>query len=155
MLIRLAEPNDLADWKIVAENVAVIFGNPIMASDPEFIEYAQSKIRQNGAITAVDEKTGQCVGFIGFSYHYNRVTWFGVLESFRNQGAGSKLLQTALSRLDSSKEITVETYREDYIPGLPARHVYIKHGFLEIDNTLFDHLGNERCKLVKYPTASK
>jgi len=155
MFIRLAETQDTDDWKIVAENVADIFGNPIMAKDPEFIEYMRSKIDQKGAITMVDEQTGKCIGFIGISYHFNRITWFGVLESHRNKGVGSQLLQTALDRLDTSKEITVETYRDDYLPGLPARHVYIKHGFMEIDNTLFDHLGNERCKLAIFPSGAK
>jgi len=155
MFIRLAETDDLNDWKAVAADVAIIFGNPAMASDPEFIAYAQSKIAQQGALAAVDEKTGKCIGFVGFSYHYNRITWFGVLETYRNHGAGSKLLQSALNKLDASKEITVETYRNDYAAGLPARHVYMKHGFKEVDNTLFDHLGNERSKLMLYPDASK
>ena len=151
MVIRLAELNDLREWRIVANDVAEIFGNPIMAEDPEFIDYAERKIAQKEAIAAVDEQTAKCIGFIGFSRHFNRITWFGVLETHRNQGVGSSLLKLALSELDRSKEITVETYRNTYELGKPARHVYIKHGFVEIDNSLFDHLGNERCKLAISP----
>lgn len=152
MFIRLAGTEDFFDWKIVAENVADIFGNPIMANGPEFIDYAERKIKQGEAIAAVDNETGKCVGFIGFSRHHNRITWFGVIEDCRNKGVGSKLLQAALDELDFSKEITVETYKDDYTLGKPARHVYMKHGFVEVDNTLSDHLGNERSKLAISPT---
>ena len=148
MLVRLAEIKDLCDWRAVANDVAEIFGNPVMADDPEFLDYAERKIVQKEAFAATDNETGKCVGFIGISRHFNRITWLGVLEEYRNQGIGSKLLKTALEELDFSKEITVETYRENYLLGQPARHVYMKHGFIEIDNTLFDHLGNERCKLA-------
>ncbi|MDR2931709.1 MAG: GNAT family N-acetyltransferase [Oscillospiraceae bacterium] len=148
MLIRNAQLGDFGGWIWVASDVADIFGNPTMANDLEFIDYAERKIRQNEAITAFDETAGKCVGFIGFPRHYSRITWFGVLEAYRNQGIGSDLLKTALCKLYHSVGITVETYRENYIPGLPARHVYLKHGFKEIDNTLFDGFGNERCKLV-------
>ena len=148
MCVRLAETNDLSDWRIVANDVAEIFGNPVMADDPEFLDYAERKMAQKEVFTAIDSRTGKCIGFIGLSRHFNRITWFGVLNEYRNQGIGSKLLKTALNELDSSKEITVETYRENYSLGQPARHVYMKHGFIEIDNTLFDHLGNERCRLA-------
>ena len=146
-MIRLAEMADMRDWRAVAADVAEIFGNPVMADDPEFIDYAQRKIQQREAIAAMDDEGGECVGFIGFSRHFNRITWFGTLARSRNRGLGGQLLRAALDELDPSKDITVETYREDYLPGRPARHVYMKHGFVEIDDTLFDHLGNERCKL--------
>ncbi|MDR0272354.1 MAG: GNAT family N-acetyltransferase, partial [Clostridiales bacterium] len=104
--------------------------------------------KQREAIAAVNGETGECVGVIGFSRNFNRITWFGVLEKFRGNGIGDKLLQLALSKLDSSKEITVETFRDNYMPGLPARRLYLKHGFSETENNLFDSLGNERCKLA-------
>jgi ribosomal protein S18 acetylase RimI-like enzyme len=69
------------------------------------------------------------------------------LEKYRNKGIGGKLLEKALNELDKSKEITVETYRDNYIPGQPARHLYKRFGFKETENDLFDSFGNERCKL--------
>ena len=147
MIIRFAEENELEKWKILAKDVAEIFGNPTMDNDPEFIDYAQRKIKQKEALIAVDDKNSEFFGFIGYSKHFNRITWFGVLEKYRNKGVGSKLLEKALNELDKTKEITVETYRENYIPGQPARYVYKKYGFMEIEHNLFDNLGNERCKL--------
>jgi len=93
MNIRFAKPYELDEWRVVAKDVSEIFGSPKMADDPEFIDYAERKITQKEALTAFDETTGKCVGFIGFSRHFNRVTWLGVLESYRNQGIGSKLLK--------------------------------------------------------------
>ena len=147
MIIRFAEEDELEKWKIVARNVAEIFGNPTMDTDIEFIDYAQRKIKQKEALIAVDDINNEFYGIIGFSKHFNRITWFGVIDKYRNKGIGSKLLEKALNELDKTKEITVETYRENYIPGQPARHVYIKYGFKEIKNNLFDSFGNERCKL--------
>jgi ribosomal protein S18 acetylase RimI-like enzyme len=148
MIIRFAEENELEKWKILAKDVAEIFGNPTMDTDPEFIDYAQRKIKQKEALIAVDDTNNEFYGFIGFSKHFNRITWFGVLEKYRNKGIGSKLLEKALNELDKTKEITVETYRENNIPGQPARKVYKKYGFKEIETNLFDSFGNERSKFV-------
>ena len=151
MVVRFAKTEELAKWQIVAKDVAQIFGNPNMANDPEFIEYAQRKINQKEAYIAVDDSDEKFYGFIGFSNHFNRITWFGVLKEHRNKGIGSKLLEKAIEELDKTKEIIVETYRKDYEPGKPARHTYEKHGFKETENNLYDHLGNERAKLVITP----
>jgi ribosomal protein S18 acetylase RimI-like enzyme len=151
MYIRLAQLEDLIKWQAIAEDVAQIFGNPNMANDPEFIEYAQRKISQKEAYIAVDDFNKTFYGFIGFSKHFNRITWFGVLKEHRNKGIGSKLLEKAIEELDKTKEITVETYRKNYDPGKPARHTYEKHGFKETENNLYDHFGNERAKLVINP----
>jgi len=152
MFVRLAEIKDLNEWKTVANDVAEIFGNPKMADDPEFIEYAERKLAQKEVFTAIN-KVGTCIGFIGFSRNFNRITWFGILESYRNQGVGSKLLKCALNELDAPKEITVETFRDNNMFGKPALNFYLKHGFVLIDHAIFDNLGNERCKLAILPNA--
>jgi ribosomal protein S18 acetylase RimI-like enzyme len=151
MIVRFAEENELEKWKIIAKDVAKIFGNPTMDEDLEFIDYAQRKIKQKEAIIATDDENKEFYGFIGFSKHYNRITWFSVLEKYRNKGIGYNLLEKAIKELDKTKEITVETYRENYIPGKPARHIFEKFGFKETENDLFDNFGNERCKLIKFP----
>jgi len=51
-------------------------------------------------------------------------------------------MEKAINEFDKSKIITVETYRENYIPGKPARHLYKKYGFEEIENDLFDNFRN-------------
>jgi GNAT superfamily N-acetyltransferase len=151
MVISLAKPEEIMKWQTVAKDVAEIFGNLNMPNDPEFIEYAKRKISQREAYIAIDEFDKEFYGFIGFSKHFNRITWFGVLKEHRNKGIGSKLLEKAIDELDKTKDITVETYRENYEPGKPARYTYEKHGFKETENDLYDHFGNERAKLVISP----
>ena len=148
MIIRYAEDNELEIWKEIAKYVAEIFGNPKMDTDPEFLDYAQRKILQKEALIAVDDLKKEYYGIIGISRKYNRITWFGVFEKYRGKGIGSKLLEKALNELDKTKEITVETYRENYVPGQPARKIYQKFGFKEIDTNLFDSFGNERSKFA-------
>ncbi len=149
MKIRFADENELEKWQKVAKDVAEIFGNPLMAEDPEYITYAQRKIYQKEALIAVDENNEVFYGFIGFSKHFNRITWLGVFEKDRNKGIGSQLLEKAMWELDQTKEITVETFRENYRLGKPARHVYKKIGFKEVEGHLFDSFGNERCRLSR------
>lgn len=155
MLIRWATPEDKPSWIKLADNVSNIFGNPTMSTDKDFHEYMDSKLSKYEALIAIDRMKGNCLGIIGFSRTYNRITWFGVFEQYRGKGIGTRLLSTALRQLDTSKEITVDTYRDNYLVGLPARAVYLKAGFIDIDNKIFDHLGNPRSKMLLAQTNEK
>ena len=153
--VRPALEADFEDWVAVARDVKKIFRHSTMDTDPAFLEYARRKLRQKDAVTAFDETTGHCVGFVGFSQHFNRITWVGVLESYRGCGIGIALLNAALASLDSTREITVKTYRFDYPAGAPARRLYFRAGFTETSFELYDELGNEICELTLYPASSR
>lgn len=155
MLIRWATIEDKAAWIELADNVANIFGYSNMSTDKHFLEYMHAGLSQFEALIAIDRMSNNCLGIISFSRTNNCVTWFGVFEQYRNKGIGTRLLETALRQLDNTKEITVETYRDDYAAGLPARAVYHKAGFVEVDNTVFDLYGNPRCKMIIAPTNEK
>ena len=107
-----------------------------MGKDPEFIEYAKSKTSKYEALTAVDYMSDNNMGFIGFSRTYNRITWFGVSDTYRGKGVGGRLLKTALRQLDHKRPVTVETYPESYEPGIPAKNLYRKFGFAETESNL-------------------
>ncbi len=126
-----------------------------MATDSDFQEYMDGKLTKHEALIAIDRMSGNCLGIIAFSRTYNRINWFGVHQKYRGKGIGSRLLNTALRQLDNTKEITVDTFREDYPAGLSARAVYSKAGFAVIDNTISDHLGNPRCKMAIAPKSEK
>jgi ribosomal protein S18 acetylase RimI-like enzyme len=135
--IRWATENDLSAWCTLASEVSLIFRHPDdMGKDPAFISYAQSKVSKYEALTALDCVSGVNMGFIGFSRTYNRITWFGVSDQYRGHGAGSRLLKTALRQLDHTKPITVETFPEGYEPGIPAKNLYRKFGFIETESNL-------------------
>lgn len=151
MLIRYAIQSDTAAWLNLADNVASVFRAPDMSKDPEFLDYMKSKISKNEALIAIDMATSSCMGIIGFSRTHNRITWFGVFDMHRGKGVGTKLLRTALDELDLSRDITVETYREDYEAGRAARAVYKKMGFVDTNQEYFDKLGNPICLMVRSP----
>jgi len=151
MLIRYATIDDIPAWVMLAKHISPIFRSPNMSTDTEFLDYIHSKVNKNEAFIAVDIKTGNCKGIIGFSKTHNRITWFGVYEMYRKSGIGSHLLESALNELDRTKDITVETFREGYDLGEPARHLYLKFGFIDLDTSLFDALGNPICKMLLKP----
>ncbi|MFT3951581.1 MAG: GNAT family N-acetyltransferase [Oscillospiraceae bacterium] len=151
MLIRWATPADKPAWTALAGDVAMIFENPVMQTDPEFHAYMDRKLSKFEALAAVDRRSGNLCGIIGFSRTHNRITWFGVFAQYRGRGIGTQLLTIALRQLDRTKPVTVETFREEYAAELPARAAYRNAGFVETDHTLFDHRGNPRCQMVLAP----
>ncbi|HAH96957.1 MAG TPA: hypothetical protein DHD79_05980 [Firmicutes bacterium] len=149
MLIRFAAEKDLPAWYALATEVSPIFRHPAdMGTDPEFIAYAKSKVSKYEALTAVDYMSGDNLGFIGFSRTYNRITWFGVSGKGRGKGVGSRLLKTALRQLDHTKPITVETYPEGYEPGIPAKNLYRKYGFVETESNLIGPHDLPICRMT-------
>ncbi len=151
MLIRFATEKDLPAWYALATEVSQEFRHPSdMGADPEFISYAKSKVSKGEALTAVDYMSGENMGFIGFSRTNNRITWFAVSKKFRRKGVGSRLLKTALRQLDYTKPITVETYPEGYEPGIPARNLYRKFGFVETESNLMGPHGQPACRMTVY-----
>lgn len=80
------------------------------------------------------------MGFIGFSRTNNRISWFAVFEKYRNKGVGGRLLKTCLRQLDTTRENSVVTFRDDYLPGAPARAVYARSGFADRELTTNDGL---------------
>ncbi|MCL2079463.1 MAG: GNAT family N-acetyltransferase [Oscillospiraceae bacterium] len=137
MLIRWATEQDLPAWYDIATELSVIMRHPAdMGKDPELMSYAKNKTSKNEALTAVDYMSNQNMGFIGFSRTFNRITWIGVSEKYRGKSVGNRLLKTALRQLDHTKPITVETYPEGYEPGVPAKNLYRKFGFIETESDL-------------------
>lgn len=154
-MIRWAVIEDKSRWIPLAEEMAPIFEAPDMAVDPGFHKAIEGKLSNHEALIAVDRRTGECLGIIGFSRAHNSISWLGVFEKHRGKGAGRKLLQCALNQLDWIREITVDTFREESQAGLPARHLYRSFGFEDIDNTLVDRFNNPRCKMALPPSNKK
>ena len=151
MLIRWATESDLPTWYELASELSTVMRHPAnMGADSEFIAYTKSKSSKYEALTAIDYISGSNMGFIGFSRTHNRITWIGVMEKYRKNGVGGRLLKTALRQLDHTKPITVETYPEEYKPGFPAKNLYRKFGFVETEsNLLLPHFYGELiCRMT-------
>jgi Diadenosine tetraphosphate (Ap4A) hydrolase and other HIT family hydrolases len=149
MLIRWANENDFPAWIELATEVSPIFQHPDnMGADPEFVAYIKSKTSKYEALTAVDYMSGNNMGFIGFSRTNNRISWFAVFEKYRGKGVGTRLLKTALRQLDHTKPITVDTYVEGYIAGIPAKNLYRKFGFIETESNIANPHNIPNCRMT-------
>ena len=148
-----AKPDDLLKWLEVADDVGEIMRVPEMGKNATFVEYAKRKLEQDNAIMAYSNDARESAGFIGFSRTNNSITWLGVKEKYRNKGIGSKLISLALSELDHSKIITVNTYPANYPPGQPARKLYSQHGFIETNGEVFLIDGFEMVEFSIAPNA--
>jgi diadenosine tetraphosphate (Ap4A) HIT family hydrolase/predicted GNAT family acetyltransferase len=104
-------------------------------------------------LTAVDYMSGSNMGFICFSRMENKTSWFAVSEKYRGKGVGSRLLKTALRQLDTNKDVSVDTFVDGYEPGMAARALYEKFGFVE--KNLFEYDGNPRCTMVRPASEEK
>ncbi len=149
MLIRWATKDDLPAWYALATELSTVFRHPgDMGADPDFRAYAQNKTGKLEALTAVDYRTNARMGFIGFSRFNNRISWFGVYARYRRMGVGGRLLKTALRQMDGGRPITVDTFPEGYAPGVPARALYQKYGFIETETGLTGLHGEATCRMT-------
>ncbi len=141
MLIRWAVMTDLNTWSVLADAVSKQFDHSSQkGQDPDFLAFAKQKIDQHEALTAVDYRSGQCMGFLAFSRQNNRISWFAVSEEYRQRGVGTKLLKTALRQLDTAKPITVTAFPSSDPDEQAARHLYRKFGFSIEKNVVYNGL---------------
>ncbi|MCL2697906.1 MAG: GNAT family N-acetyltransferase [Oscillospiraceae bacterium] len=154
MLIRWAGEKDLQAWYALATEVSPVFEHLAdMGADPQFMAFAESAVGKYEALTAIDYMSGLNMGFIGFSRQNNSILWFAVSEKYRGKGAGNRLLKTALRQLDTNKDITVTTFREDYPSGKAARVLYENFGFVESKLLMYD--GLPRCEMTRQASPEK
>lgn len=155
MLIRWAQAEDRAQWQDLAGEVAELFGSPEMPRAPEFLAFMDAKIERNEALAAVDRRSGELWGMLGFSRQHNRVSWLAVRRERRGRGIGARLLRCALNQLDNARPVSVTTFRAGDLEGAPARALYLRYGFTEVDCAAADELGNPRARLELPPDGRK
>lgn len=148
MLIRWANENDLPAWYKLATEVSAIFQHPAdMGAELETKKSGSGAVGRHEMLIAVDYMSGNNMGYICFSRTDNSITWFAVSEKYRGKGAGHRLLKIALRQLDTNKDVSVNTFVDGYAPGMAARALYEKFGFVE--KRVFKHDGLPRCEMVR------
>ena len=75
------------------------------------------------------KERGCVIGVLLFSIKHNMICFLAVDPGHRRKGAACALLGKALSLLDRSSDITVDTFCEDDERGPAARSLYLKFGF--------------------------
>lgn len=141
---------DFKGWLILAEEVEALFGP--MVTEKEFHNSLRESI-SNGLAFCVkqeSEKRGtSLLGGIIISKKDNEIIWFAVSEKQRGKGLGDKLISHAIVSLDQSRPISVITFADNVEEGLPARRIYLKHGFIDKERRGLNPAGIPIALMIK------
>lgn len=119
----------LESWLNFAEIIRTDF--PGMDTQEAMNSYCDSVIthmRQGSAIYAADGS--MIVGVLLFSQIENKIDCLAVHPEYRRQKIASGMIRRMLTKLDSERDISVETFREEDEKGIAARKFYQSLGFV-------------------------
>lgn len=119
----------LESWFSLAEILRDDF--PGMDTDEAMNSYCDTviwHIRQGSAIYAADGN--MVVGILLFSKEENKICCLAVHPEYRRKKIASQMLRLMMTRLDSQRDLAVETFREDDEKGKAARQFYRSLGFV-------------------------
>lgn len=125
-MIRAAEDQDL-DRIAELENV-------LFADSPWPWKEFEHELHENPfAILLVDEEEGRLVGYLDYwiLYEQAQVATIGVDPEYQNRGIGSALLSYA--EKDAADQGCETFSLEVRVSNAPARHLYEKHGFIQVN----------------------
>lgn len=125
-MIRAAEDQDL-DRIAELENV-------LFADSPWPWKEFEHELHENPfAILLVDEEEGRVVGYLDYwiLYEQAQVATIGVDQEYQNRGIGSALLSYA--EKDAADQGCETFSLEVRVSNAPARHLYEKHGFIQVN----------------------
>lgn len=104
----------------------------------------------------IDRQTAICalfgnmvVGFILFSTKHNMLCQMAVHPEFRRRHVATRMFELMLEKMDKTRPILVETFREDDKKGVAPRAFYKKMGFEEGEFTSFDGYPLQKFYLIR------
>ena len=128
------EPADIDQWMNLVCRVSRDF--PGLETEGDLEEHRRTVLKFMEKRQALCVKSDdQIRGVLLFSRNRNMICCLAVSPEFRRNGIASKLLETALTELDRSRDITVSTFREGDEKGTAPRALYRKFGFTEAELT--------------------
>ena len=128
------ESSYIDSWMQLVRKVSWNF--PGLETEENLEEHKQTVLKFMNKLQAVCVKDNETiVGVLLFSRNRNMICCLAVDPEYRQQGLASILLRKALAELDSSREITVSTFRENDKKGIAPRALYKKFGFQEGEMT--------------------
>lgn len=149
-MIQDAIPGDFDAWLTLAREVEYLFGP--MCDVPEFQNALKSAIAESHAFCVKDVRGGSQTfieGGILISRSPNAIAWFAVSKSSRGRGIGSSLLSHALSCFPGRDPVYVQTFAPGCKEGMPARHLYQKAGFIDLEPRELTPAGVPTVLMVK------
>lgn len=135
-IVSAAEKN-LASWMSLVEVVRQNF--PGLETEEKLEDYRRTVVknmRRGSALCALDEN--MAVGILLFSEKENMLSCLAVHPEYRRRGIASGMIERMLERLDRSRDIVVETFREEDEKGAAARALYRSLGFVPERTCFFE-----------------
>lgn len=126
---RLCTADDIYPWMQLAHEVEHLFG-PM----PDLRAHIHRGIRRGTAVVIV--KSGSVIGAMLLSGpgKPQYIRWLAVHPNYRNLGAGTALVKSALCHWPCG-DISVVTFPENHIGGRAARRLYQQNGFVSRGST--------------------
>ena len=141
MYTRLITRDDIPAWLALAHEADHIIAGlmpDISVFYQGFDQYMTAKIKKNEAFMVVDSSSDKCAGIAAFSRKSNRITFLGVSGDADFPAVGRKLLETLLSKLDESREISVNVIKSDDEAIKREHRLYADYGFIEDEAEVFE-----------------
>ena len=121
---------DIESWMELVKLVSWNF--PGLETEADIENHRKTVLRfmdENRALCV--KETDKVVGVLLISKKHNMICCLAVAPEYRRNGIARLLLQKALAELDSSRDITVTTFRDNDEKGIAPRALYKKFGFVE------------------------
>ena len=126
--IKYATIEELKSWMELVRLVSWNF--PGLESEEALEEYQNTVIKNMNRKSAICAISGnKVVGALLFSTKYNMLCCMAVHPDYRKQGIAKGMIEEMMSNLDKSRDIIVDTFREDDSKGIAPRALYISLGF--------------------------
>ncbi len=130
MVIELATEQNIDPWMDLVNKVKGSF--PGLETPEALAEHRNTVLDFMEKGCAICAKAdNKIVGTLLFSKEANMLCFLAVDAAYRRQHIAENMVSYMLPFLDSGKDITVTTYRDDVPEGIPARLFYQRMGFAE------------------------
>ena len=130
MKVKYGTSLDIESWMELVQSVSWNF--PGLETEAAIEDHRKTVLRfmrENRALCVkADENV---VGVLLLSKKHNMICCLAVALEYRRKGIASALLEKALAELDSSRDITVTTFRDNDEKGIAPRALYKRFGFAE------------------------
>ncbi len=127
--VRFAVRKNLESWMSLMEVVRDNF--PGLETEEKLKGYRNTVIKnidRGSAICAVEGN--MVIGVLLFSTKCNMLCQMAVHPEFRRRGVATQMIKLMLTKLDRSRDIVVETFREGDKKGVAPRALYASLGFV-------------------------
>ena len=130
MAVQYGTLQDIDSWMQLVQRVRWNF--PGLETAAALDDHRKTVLRfmsENRALCVKDAE--KVIGVLLLSKKHNMICCLAVAPEYRRNGIASALLEKALAELDSSRDITVTTFRDNDEKGIAPRALYKRFGFAE------------------------